>query len=137
MELNNLIKIIKKPSKVGRGISAGQGKTAGRGTKGQKSRTGSSTKFFEGGQTPIWMRLPKAKGFKSHKFSKTVSVSVTAIKSNFTEGESLSSSKIIEIMRLNKKSKGDILNVKIIGDKKEIAKFKLDETVLTSGQLEK
>lgn len=54
--------------RVGRGISAGQGKTAGRGTKGQKARTGSSRKpGFEGGQNPLMQRLPKLHGFKSHK----------------------------------------------------------------------
>ena len=54
--------------RVGRGISAGQGKTAGRGTKGQKSRTGSKRKpGFEGGQNPLIQRLPKLRGFKSHR----------------------------------------------------------------------
>lgn len=54
-----------KVRRLGRGISAGQGKTAGRGTKGQNSRTGSKFKAgFEGGQTKLAMRLPKARGFK-------------------------------------------------------------------------
>lgn len=58
----------KNPKRVGRGISAGQGKTAGRGTKGQNSRTGSSRKpGFEGGQNPISQRLPKLRGFRSYK----------------------------------------------------------------------
>ena len=53
---------------VGRGISAGRGKTAGRGTKGQKSRTGSGKKQgFEGGQTPLVMRIPRLRGFRSHR----------------------------------------------------------------------
>lgn len=53
-------------TRVGRGIAAGQGKTAGRGTKGQKSRTGSSIPaWFEGGQTPIHIRVPKLHGFKN------------------------------------------------------------------------
>ena len=52
-------------TRVGRGIAAGKGKTAGRGTKGQKSRTGSSIPgWFEGGQTPISQRIPKLRGFK-------------------------------------------------------------------------
>lgn len=52
-------------SRVGRGIGSGKGKTSGRGVKGQKARTGhSSVKGFEGGQTPIYRRLPK-KGFTS------------------------------------------------------------------------
>ncbi|HUC78642.1 MAG TPA: 50S ribosomal protein L15 [Candidatus Saccharimonadales bacterium] len=58
----------KQPNRVGRGIAAGQGKTAGRGTKGQNSRTGSSRKpGFEGGSNPLMQRMPKLPGFKSHK----------------------------------------------------------------------
>ena len=54
--------------RVGRGIAAGQGKTAGRGTKGQNARTGSSRKpGFEGGQNPLIQRLPKLRGFTSHR----------------------------------------------------------------------
>ncbi len=53
-------------TRVGRGIAAGKGKTAGRGTKGQKSRAGSSIPaWFEGGQTPIHIRIPKLRGFRS------------------------------------------------------------------------
>lgn len=58
------------PKRVGRGIAAGQGKTAGRGTKGQGSRTGWSKRpGFEGGQNPLMQRLPKLRGFKSFKVS--------------------------------------------------------------------
>ena len=54
--------------RVGRGIAAGQGKTAGRGTKGQGARTGYSKKpGFEGGQNPLMQRMPKLPGFHSHK----------------------------------------------------------------------
>jgi large subunit ribosomal protein L15 len=56
----------KAKTRVGRGIAAGKGKTAGRGTKGQKARTGGSIQpWFEGGQTPIHVRLPKLRGFKN------------------------------------------------------------------------
>ena len=56
----------KSGRRVGRGIAAGQGKTAGRGTKGQGARTGSSKKpGFEGGQNPLMQRLPKLRGFRS------------------------------------------------------------------------
>ncbi len=52
--------------RVGRGIAAGQGKTAGRGTKGQRARTGRGIKlYFEGGQTPLVHRLPRNRGFKN------------------------------------------------------------------------
>jgi large subunit ribosomal protein L15 len=58
----------KKGKRVGRGISAGQGKTAGRGTKGQSSRTGGRRRpGFEGGQTPLMMRMPKLGGFRSFR----------------------------------------------------------------------
>ena len=53
-------------TRVGRGIAAGKGKTAGRGTKGQKARAGASIPaWFEGGQTPIHIRVPKLRGFKN------------------------------------------------------------------------
>jgi large subunit ribosomal protein L15 len=58
----------KRRIRVGRGIAAGRGKTAGRGTKGQKSRSGASIPgWFEGGQTPIHVRVPKLRGFKPVK----------------------------------------------------------------------
>ena len=58
----------KSKNRVGRGISAGQGKTAGRGTKGQNARTGKKLRAgFEGGQNSLMTRIPKLKGFKSFK----------------------------------------------------------------------
>jgi large subunit ribosomal protein L15 len=58
----------KVAKRVGRGIAAGQGKTAGRGTKGQMSRTGAKKRpGFEGGQNPLMQRLPKMHGFRSFK----------------------------------------------------------------------
>ena len=67
MKLNELktpISNLKQRKRVGRGIGSGKGKTAGRGIKGQKSRTGVSINGFEGGQMPLHMRMPKH-GFKS------------------------------------------------------------------------
>lgn len=70
MKYNELvIKRQSKPRRVGRGISAGRGKTAGRGTKGQGSRKSPVKQGFEGGQIPTYMRLPKLRGFKSHRRS--------------------------------------------------------------------
>lgn len=57
----------KNAKRAGRGISAGRGKTAGRGTKGQGSRKSALPKGFEGGQLPLYMRLPKLRGSKSHR----------------------------------------------------------------------
>ena len=61
-KLNNTIKMIKPKLRVGRGIGSGKGKTSGRGVKGQKSRSGVAIKSFEGGQMPLYRRLPK-RGF--------------------------------------------------------------------------
>ena len=61
--LNKLKKIKIKKLRVGRGIGSGKGKTSGRGVKGQKSRSGVAIKSFEGGQMPLYRRLPK-RGFK-------------------------------------------------------------------------
>ena len=62
--LNNRNKINKSKIRVGRGIGSGKGKTSGRGVKGQKSRSGVAIKSFEGGQMPLYRRLPK-RGFNS------------------------------------------------------------------------
>jgi large subunit ribosomal protein L15 len=67
-------------TRVGRGISAGKGKTAGRGTKGQKARAGGSIPpWFEGGQTPLHMRIPKLRGFKNRFKTEYEVVNVGAI----------------------------------------------------------
>ncbi len=69
MHFNDLkVKSNRKTTRVGRGISAGKGKTAGRGTKGQGSRkSGGVRPGFEGGQMPLYMRIPKLRGFTSHR----------------------------------------------------------------------
>ena len=64
--LNGLTKLKTKKIRVGRGIGSGKGKTSGRGVKGQKSRSGVAIKSFEGGQMPLYRRLPK-RGFKPIK----------------------------------------------------------------------
>ena len=77
MELNTLnSKTFKSRKRLGRGIGSTKGKTCGRGHKGQKSRSGVAIKSFEGGQMPLYRRLPKrgfkslSKGFEKSKFSK-------------------------------------------------------------------
>jgi large subunit ribosomal protein L15 len=64
MKLNSLVKTNKSKIRVGRGIGSGKGKTSGRGVKGQKSRSGVAIKSFEGGQMPLYRRLPK-RGFNN------------------------------------------------------------------------
>ena len=69
--LNTTGKITKTKLRVGRGIGSGKGKTSGRGVKGQKSRSGVSIKAFEGGQMPLYRRLPK-RGFNAIKRYQTI-----------------------------------------------------------------
>lgn len=73
MKFNELILTKNKAARrSGRGISAGRGKTAGRGTKGQGARKSSTKAGFAGGQTPLYMQLPKLRGFTSKKTPSTV-----------------------------------------------------------------
>ena len=109
MELNNLIKINKKKIRVGRGIGSGKGKTSARGHKEQKSRSGVAIKSFEGGQMPLYRRLPK-RGFKSLK-KNTIAI--------------LNLSKIQNIIDKSKTELKESINIKILKEKKLINnKFK-------------
>ena len=74
MGLNSLnTKVSKSKKRLGRGIGSSKGKTCGRGHKGQKSRSGVAIKSFEGGQMPLYRRLPK-RGFRSMKDKKSISL---------------------------------------------------------------
>ena len=78
----------KKIRRLGRGISAGQGKTAGRGTKGQLARNGPGLPgWFEGGQTPIHMRIPKMRGFKNRFRSEFVALNVDQLGNYAVDGK--------------------------------------------------
>ena len=78
MELNSLVKNNKKKIRVGRGIGSGRGKTSTRGHKGQKSRSGVAIKSFEGGQMPLYRRLPK-RGFKSLTKNQVVAINLSSL----------------------------------------------------------
>ena len=78
--LNKLEKINKKKIRPGRGIGSGKGKTSGRGHKGQKSRSGVAIKSFEGGQMPLYRRLPK-RGFKSFFKDDTAIINLSILQS--------------------------------------------------------
>ncbi len=98
-----------KHKRVGRGISAGQGKTSGRGTKGEKSRTGFNIPLrFEGGQTPLSMRLPKSRGFSQSK-GKTTILTLTQISQNFKALEEVSCASLLK-KKLIQNEKVKILN---------------------------
>ncbi len=121
MQLNSLIKNNKKKIRVGRGIGSGRGKTSSRGHKGQKSRSGVAIKSFEGGQMPLYRRLPK-RGFKS------LSNNNVAI---------LNLSKIQNILDKPKNAIGNTLNLKILKEKKLINKKFLKLKILGTGEIKK
>ena len=79
--LNNREKMNKSKIRVGRGIGSGKGKTSGRGVKGQKSRSGVAIKSFEGGQMPLYRRLPK-RGFNSISTEKIAIINLEMIQSH-------------------------------------------------------
>jgi len=94
MQLNTLnSKISRKKKRLGRGIGSGKGKTSGRGHKGQKSRSGVAIKSFEGGQMPLYRRLPK-RGFKSIKYNSTALINISKIQEIITNKKINSTSKI-------------------------------------------
>ncbi len=95
---------IKTQNKKGkaRGIAAGKGKTAGRGTKGQRSRSGhkKASPGFEGGQTPLKLRLPKKKGFKSYKKANLYELSLSFLDKHFKDKEKITLDKLKKIKSL-------------------------------------
>ena len=101
MELNSLVKINKKKIRVGRGIGSGKGKTSARGHKGQKSRSGVAIKSFEGGQMPLYRRLPK-RGFKPIARKKIAIINISDIES-FIKNKKIKSQEEISIQILTGK----------------------------------
>ena len=122
IKLNNRPKINKSKIRVGRGIGSGKGKTSGRGVKGQKSRSGVSIKSFEGGQMPLYRRLPK-RGFNSIKKDNIAILNLDKIQSfidkkTINTTEILNSSTLKKLRLINKNSKRlKILGTGIIKDK--------------------
>ena len=121
MKLNNLIKSNKKKIRVGRGIGSGKGKTSARGHKGQKSRSGVSIKSFEGGQMPLYRRLPK-RGFKNFNKSRIAVLNL---------------SKLQNILEKNKYKINDIVDIKTLKEKKLINKKFIKLKILGYGELKK
>jgi large subunit ribosomal protein L15 len=115
MQLNNLIKNNKKKIRVGRGIGSGKGKTSSRGHKGQKSRSGVAIKSFEGGQMPLYRRLPK-RGFKSLKKTNTAIFNLSKIQ-NLIEKPKNNIKQIIDlkVLKENRLISKKISKLKILG----------------------
>ena len=101
MKLNNLIKTNKKKMRPGRGIGSGKGKTSGRGHKGQKARSGVAIKSFEGGQMPLFRRLPK-RGFKSFKVSNTAILNLSSLQ-NFLDQKKIKLENDLDLKTLQSK----------------------------------
>ena len=99
-KLNNRIKMNKSKIRVGRGIGSGKGKTSGRGVKGQKSRSGVAIKSFEGGQMPLYRRLPK-RGFNSISKSKVAILNLEKIQS-FIDKKTIKTSEVLNTDLLKK-----------------------------------
>tara|TARA_Y100000591_G_scaffold198574_1_gene171799 strand:+ start:2759 stop:3217 length:459 start_codon:yes stop_codon:yes gene_type:complete len=138
MKLNNLRKTKEIAKRIGRGIGSGKGKTSGRGVKGQKSRSGVAIKSFEGGQMPLYRRLPK-RGFNSLQNKREIAVI------NLTKIQSLLDKKIIQpstkidlkFLKSKKLIKKNVKKFKILGlgDIKE--KINLDTNLLSKTAKEK
>ena len=98
--LNSTSKVINKKIRVGRGIGSGKGKTSGRGVKGQKSRSGVAIKSFEGGQMPLYRRLPK-RGFNPLGKKKIAKINLEKIQS-FIDKKKINSNEMINVKLLKK-----------------------------------
>lgn len=121
----------------GRGISAGQGKTSGRGTKGQNARAGHNIpKRFEGGQTPLSMRLPKLPGFKHKKTEYTI-LTLDTISSNFSNGETVSIEGLIKKNLIKKGEKVKVLNNGKLTKKVSIKDIMISKSALALFEAEK
>ena len=123
MQLNKLYSKVKKSKKrLGRGIGSGKGKTSGRGHKGQKSRSGVAIKSFEGGQMPLYRRLPK-RGFQSIINNKNIAI--------------INLSRIQEIIADEKNIFNDKINLENLQKYKFINKKYKRLKLLGSGDLKK
>ena len=116
MNLNSTNSVKDKKIRPGRGIGSGKGKTSGRGHKGQKSRRGVAIKSFEGGQMPLYRRLPK-RGFNSFKNNSIAIINIDNIQ-KFIDTKKIKSSDKIDITLLKKLKlvNNKIRKIKILGN---------------------
>ena len=116
MKLNSLISTGKKnKKKLGRGIGSGKGKTSGRGHKGQKSRSGVAIKSFEGGQMPLYRRLPK-RGFNSLKKRNVAILNLSKLQDNVDKKKIPPKTKInLQILQKSNLINNKYTKIKILG----------------------
>ena len=136
-KLNTKIKINKSKIRVGRGIGSGKGKTSGRGVKGQKSRSGVAIKSFEGGQMPLYRRLPK-RGFNPISKDYVAILNLEKIQS-YIDKKSIKSSEILnadllkKLKLINKNSK----KLKILGTGEIKDKINIEADLASKSALSK
>ena len=135
--LNTTSKVISKKMRVGRGIGSGKGKTSGRGVKGQKSRSGVAIKSFEGGQMPLYRRLPK-RGFNPIRKIRIAKINLEKIQT-FIDKKVISSSDIInakllkELKIINRNSQ----QLKILGTGEIKIKINIEADLISKSAKEK
>ena len=137
IRLNNRSKINKSKIRVGRGIGSGKGKTSGRGVKGQKSRSGVAIKSFEGGQMPLYRRLPK-RGFNSMTTEKIAILNLEKIQfyidnKTINSGELLNADLLKKLKLINKNS----TKLKILGSGDIKDKVNIEANLASKSAVEK
>ena len=138
MNLNSKLKTKIPKKKLGRGIGSGKGKTSGRGVKGQKSRRGVAIKSFEGGQMPLYRRLPK-RGFNVIKSKhRCATLNLSKIQYLIDKKIITADSKIdIKFLKKNKLIKKSVTKFKILGSGDINQKINLDTSLLTKSARDK
>ena len=135
--LNNTKKVKIKKLRVGRGIGSGKGKTSGRGVKGQKSRSGVAIKSFEGGQMPLYRRLPKS-GFNSINKNNIAIMNLEKIQS-FIDKNAIKTSDLItrDLLIKHKLINKNSQKLKILGSGNIKSKINLEADLVSKSALEK
>ena len=139
MKLNTLSsKSIKSKKRLGRGIGSSKGKTSGRGHKGQKSRSGVAIKSFEGGQMPLYRRLPK-RGFKSIRNKKNIAImNLSRIQEILTKEKNILNSKInLASLQKSKFINKKYKELKILGSGELKQKFDIELNSISNSAKEK
>jgi len=135
--LNTTGKVTKKKLRVGRGIGSGKGKTCGRGVKGQKSRSGVAIKAFEGGQMPLYRRLPK-RGFNSFGKINIAIMNLEKIQSFIDEKTIKASDTInIELLKKLKLINKNSQKLKILGTGEVKEKLNIEADLISKSAVEK
>ena len=124
--LNNNLKIKRPKKRLGRGIGSGKGKTSGRGVKGQKSRSGVAIKSFEGGQMPLYRRLPK-RGFNPINKNKIAKINLDQLQ-NFVNNKKIDPQNQInlESLKKNKLINKSYLKYKILANGNLTSKINIE-----------